>query len=58
MSRLSEPLITRVVVWKQFHLNQWFKRTLRKGWHPLEGGVCTVLVCEILTAVTLNSEVF
>jgi hypothetical protein len=40
LSRLSETLITRVVVWKQFHLNQWSETTLRKWWRATEGGVC------------------
>jgi hypothetical protein len=59
MVRLSEPLISRVVVWKQLHLNQWFETTLRKGWRAIEGDVCKpegyCTSCELLTAVRCNA---
>jgi hypothetical protein len=28
LARLSEPVISRVGVWKQLHLNQWLAKTL------------------------------
>jgi hypothetical protein len=62
MARLGEPLLSRVVVWKQLHLNQWFETTPHKRWRAIEGDVCKpedhCSGCEVLTAVTMKSAVF
>jgi hypothetical protein len=51
MVRLGEPLISRVVVWKQ----------LRKRWRAIQGDVCKpedyCTGCEALTAVAMDSWV-
>jgi hypothetical protein len=33
---LIEPLISRVAVWKQFNLNNWFAKMCHKKWRGID----------------------